>query len=115
MTDVEKARIPALREEKVPIKEIVRRTGKGKSTIMRLLATACEFPPNVIPQYNKRPGRTRKTPLTDHLLKLAVNRNPRLTAEDLKKLYSKLLFAPSNTAVNITLSHQVSWQHTNHY
>ncbi|XP_037794514.1 uncharacterized protein LOC119589928 isoform X1 [Penaeus monodon] len=29
MTDVEKARIPALREEKVPIKEIVRRTGKG--------------------------------------------------------------------------------------
>lgn len=58
---------------------------RRKSTILHLHADLWEFPYNALPQYKKRPGRSRKmTLLTDRLLKLASNRNLRLTAKDLK-------------------------------
>ncbi|XP_037794515.1 uncharacterized protein LOC119589928 isoform X2 [Penaeus monodon] len=79
MTDVEKARIPALREEKVPIKEIVRRTGKGnqkdgKSSVQKRVRIpsaevrtrgACHMP-QVLQRYAGRqrcryPGCTQRT------------------------------------------------------
>lgn len=58
---------------------------RRKSTILHLHADLWEFPYNALPQYKKRPGRSRKmTLLTDRLLKLASNRNLRLTAKDFK-------------------------------
>ena len=92
LSDVEKSRILTLREENVTIAEIVRRTGRSRSAIMRLLAAARSLPPGTIPTTKKRPGRKRKTSqLTDRLLKLAVTRNPRLTARELKLMYPMLL------------------------
>lgn len=58
--------------------------GWSKSTIIRLLAVTCKLLPTAIPQYKKHLGWKRETSqLTDWL--------PRLTAKDLKKLYSQLL------------------------
>lgn len=75
-------------KEKVSIKE----TGRGKSTIMRLFTAARELPPIATPQHEEHPGRSRKTtPHPNYLLKLTVNRNPWLTAEDLKEVYPILL------------------------
>ncbi|KAG0713246.1 Regulator of G-protein signaling 12 [Chionoecetes opilio] len=92
LSDVEKARILALREENVPVSAIMRRTGRGRSTIQRLCKEARDLPPTVVPQYKKLPRLKRKTSqLTDKLLKLAVTRNPRFTAKELKSMYSELL------------------------
>ena len=44
-----KARILAWNTENVSAKEIARRTGRGESTIQRLVASANGLPPNVVP------------------------------------------------------------------
>ncbi|KAK3859980.1 hypothetical protein Pcinc_033936 [Petrolisthes cinctipes] len=88
LSDVEKARTLALREEKVTVNQIVKRTGRSKATIMRLLAAARHLSPTTIPWHKPCCRGPRKTTqLTDCLLKLAVTRNPRLTAKELKKMY----------------------------
>lgn len=92
LTDAEKGRILGLREEKVPIKEICKRTRRAKSTIMSLLAKARTLPPNEIPAHKPRLGVKRKTSkTTDRLLKNAVMKNPRITARQLKEMYPDLL------------------------
>lgn len=92
LTQEEKARILAWRQEKVKIKEIVRRSGRAKSTVMALLAAASGLPPDVCPQYKPIPGRPRKTTKgTDNLLRREVLKNPRLTASQLKESHPKLL------------------------
>lgn len=91
-TNQEKARILALHEEKVSIVEICRRTGRSKSTILRLISAARNLSPGEIPVHKPLPGQPRKTSkATDHLLKRAVLKNPRITAVELKSMYPSLL------------------------
>lgn len=52
LTQEEKARILAWRQEKVKIKEIVRRSGRAKSTVMALLAAAGGLPQTFVPSTN---------------------------------------------------------------
>lgn len=88
----ENARILAWRQEKVPIKEICRRTGQAKSTVMLLLAAARDLPPNVVPPRKPYPGCPRKTSkATDHLLVRELHKNPCLTASQLKTSHPTLL------------------------
>lgn len=57
----EKARILAWRQENVPIKVISERSGRAKSTIMKLLASGKGLPSNAIPNHKYGGGRRRKT------------------------------------------------------
>ena len=62
----EKARILAWRQEKVSIKEICARSGRAKSTVMKLLASAKDFLPMKSPSTDlevdkKRRYQTRRT------------------------------------------------------
>ena len=47
LTDQEKARILAYHEENVSVKEICRRTGKGKTAVYSLISRAKCLPPRV--------------------------------------------------------------------
>ncbi|KAG0710343.1 Transposable element Tcb1 transposase [Chionoecetes opilio] len=108
LSDVEKARILAYHEENVSVSEIMRRTGRGRSTIQRLCKEARDLPPTVVPQYKKRPGRKKKTSqLTDKLLKLAVTWNPRLTPKELKSMYPELLKDVTIRKVQHRLKHHL--------
>ena len=82
----EKARIMALKEENVPIKEICARVGRSKATVMRILAASKGLPQNIVPPPKPRSGRPRKTTKkTDALLRRAVLGNPFITSTELKK------------------------------
>ena len=59
-SDEEKTRIFAWRQEKMPIKVICEQIGRGKGTIMRLLAAARELPNNTVPKDKFGGGRRRK-------------------------------------------------------
>ena len=73
--DEEKARILAWRQENVPIMVICERSGRGKATIMRLLAVAKYFPNNTVPKHKFGGGRKKKTsPHTDTIIKLNYRR-----------------------------------------
>jgi len=92
LTDQEKARILAFHEENVPVKEICRRTGKGKTAVYSLISRAKNLPPNEVPPRQSVPGRPRKTsPTTDKLIKRAVLKNPKITARQLKLAYPSIL------------------------
>ena len=69
-SDEEKACILVWRQEKMPIKVICEWSGRGKATIMRLLAAAKQFPNNTVPKCKFGGGRRRKTSrLTDTIMK----------------------------------------------
>ncbi|KAK3883279.1 hypothetical protein Pcinc_012408 [Petrolisthes cinctipes] len=88
----ERARILALRIENVPIKEICSRTGRHKTTVMRILAAARRLPPSQVPIPKPRPGRRKKTTKEiDCLLKMEVVNNPFISANELKKMYPREL------------------------
>ena len=88
----EKARNLAWKYENVPTKEIARRTGRGESTIRRLISTARGLPSNVVPPRKPASGRPRKTSaVTDALLRREVLKNPKITAGELKKIHPQLL------------------------
>ena len=100
----EKARILAWRQEKVSIKEICARSRRAKSTVMKLLASAIGHPPNKVPKHRFGGGRKKKTSnATDTLIKREVQKNPRLTALELKNLHPELL---ENVAVR-TIQHRL--------
>ena len=100
----EKARILAWRQEKVPIKEICARSGRAKSTIMKLLASSKGLPVNTVPKHKFGGGRRKKTSnTTDKLIKREVEKNPRLTALELKNMHPKLM---ENVAVR-TIQHRL--------
>lgn len=104
LSDVEKARILALREEGVPTNEIVRRTGRGEATIRRIAAAARGLPPNQIPKRKPGSGAPRKTSKgTDVLMRREVLKNPFFTANDLKRDHPQLL---ANVSVR-TLQHRL--------
>lgn len=104
LSQEEKARILAWRQENVPIKEIVRRSGRSKSAIMSLLRAARGLPPDVCPDHKPIPGRPRKTTkATDNLLRREVKKNPRITGAQLKENHPKLL---ENVAVR-TVMHRL--------
>ena len=91
-SDEEKARILAWRQENVPIKVICKRSGRGKATIMRILAAAKELPCNKVPKHKFGGGRRRKTSkFTDAIMKRELQKNPRLTALELQTLHPNLL------------------------
>ena len=88
----EKARILAWRQEKVSIKEICARSRRAKSTVMKLLASAKGLPPNKVPKHRFGGGQKKKTSnATDTLIKREVQKNPRLTALELKNLHPEVL------------------------
>ena len=60
-SDEEKACFLAWKQEKMPIKIIYEQSGKGKATIMRLLAVAKELPNNIVSKHKFGGGRRRKT------------------------------------------------------
>ena len=71
----EKARILAWRQEKVSIKEICVCSGRAKSTVMKLLASAKGLPPNKVPKHSFGGGRNKKTSnATDALIKREVQK-----------------------------------------
>ena len=87
-SDEEKAHILTWKQEKMPIKVICEQRGRGKATIMRLLAAAKELPNNTVPKHKFFGGRRRKTcRLTDTIMKRELQKNPRLTALELQNLY----------------------------
>ena len=88
----EKARILAWRQENLPMKIICERSGRGKATIMRLLAAAEDLPNNTVPKHKFGAGRKKKTaPHTDTIIKRELQKNPRLTALELQNLHSELV------------------------
>ncbi|KAG0711799.1 hypothetical protein GWK47_019840 [Chionoecetes opilio] len=96
---------------KSAVSELMRRTGRGRSTILRLCKEARDLSPTVVPQYKKRPGRKRKTSqLTDKLLKRVVTRNPRLTAKELNSMYPELLKYVAIRKVQHCLKHHLDLQ-----
>ena len=91
-SDEENARILAWRQEEMPIKVICERSGRGKATIMRLLAVAKELPNNTVPKHKFGGGKRRKTSrLTDTIMKGELQMNLRLTALEQQNLHSELL------------------------
>ena len=91
-SDEEKARILAWRQENVPIKVICEWSGRGKPTIMSLLAAAKDLPNNTVPKHKFGGGRKKKTsPNTDTIIKQELQKNPCLTALELQNLHPELL------------------------
>ena len=71
---------------------------------MKLLASAKGLPPNKVPKHRFGGGRKKKTSnATDTLIKREVQKNPRLTALELKNLHPELL---KNVAVR-TIQHRL--------
>ncbi|KAG7159582.1 hypothetical protein Hamer_G004234 [Homarus americanus] len=92
LTREEKVRILTLIEEKVPVNEIVRRTGRNKATIHRLKAVARDLPPASVPPAKPRSGRLRKTSkTTDALLRREVLKTPHITAAELQRNHPDVL------------------------
>ena len=92
MSEAEKGKVLAWRQENVPMSEIARRLGRGIATIKRLCARARGMPPSHIPQRKPQSGRPRKTfRKTNALLRREVSRNPSLTAGALKRAHPTLL------------------------
>ena len=88
----EKAKDLARRQEKVSLKEMCARSGRAKSTVMKLLASAVRLPPNKVPKHRFGGGRKKKTSnATDTLIKREVQKNPQLTALELKNLHPEPL------------------------
>ena len=88
----EKARILAWKYENVSTKEIVKRTGRGESTIRRLVASARGLPLNVVPPRKSASWRPRKSSsITDTLLRREILKNPKTTAGEVKKIHPQLL------------------------
>ena len=90
-SDEEKSRIFAWRQEHVPIKVICERSGRGKATIMRLLAAAKDLPNNTVPKHKFGGGRKKTSPHSDTIVKREQQKNPRLTALELQNLHPELL------------------------
>ncbi|KAG7177285.1 hypothetical protein Hamer_G000577 [Homarus americanus] len=86
LTREEKVRILTLIEEKVPVNEIVRHTGRNKATIHRLKAVARDLPPASVPPAKPRSGCPHKTSkTTDALLQREVLKTPHITAAELQR------------------------------
>ena len=84
--------IVAWKQENVPIKVICERSGRGKATIMRILAATKELPRNTVTKHKFVGGRRRKTSrFTDTIMKREIQKNPRLTALDLQTLHPNFL------------------------
>ena len=80
-TGEEKARIIAWMQENIPIKTICKRTGRAKSTIMKVLSWASGLAYNVVPVHNYVGGRQKKNlNATNCLLKSELKKDPQLTA-----------------------------------
>ena len=90
-SDEEKVRIVAWKQENVPIKVLCERSGRGKATIMRILAATKELLRNTVPKH-KFVGERRKTSrFTDTIMKQELQKNPRLTVLDLHTLHPNFL------------------------
>ena len=91
MSKVQKARTLALREEKVPIKDICFRIKRSKPTIMRLLSQAKEHPAGHIPCHKPIKRRPRKTSRkSDKLLKREVEKDSMISSTQLRRIHPNL-------------------------
>ena len=91
-SDEEKARILAWRQENVPIKVICEHSGRGKATVMRILAAAKKLTYITVPKHKFGGGRRRKTSkFTDAVMKRELQKNSCLTALELQTLHPNLL------------------------
>lgn len=107
----EKARILALREEKVTIKEISTRTGRSQASIKRLISASRNLPVGEIPKHKPITGRPRKTgKKTDDLIRREVMQNPSISSTEIKKRHSKLLENVSVRTVRHRLLHDLKLQ-----
>lgn len=87
----ERARIIALREEGVQIKEIAARVGHHRATVSRILAASRTID-NHVPLPKPRLGKKKKTSdRTDALIKRCVMINPFISSVEIKKDYPELL------------------------
>lgn len=59
LSDAGKTRILALKEEKVPMKNIVRWIGGGVATVRRVVTTARGLTPHLVPQYKSGFGKIK--------------------------------------------------------
>ena len=77
ISDDEKAYILAWRQEKMLIKVICKQSGRGKATIMRLLAAAKELPNNTVLKHKFGGVKRRKTSqLTNTIMKRELQKKP---------------------------------------
>ena len=87
-SDVEKAKIIAWRGEGVKVKDIITRSGRSRRTIERILRSAKDLPPNILPLHKRPTGRKRVTSRkTDKFLKLVFIRQPFMTVTEVKLLH----------------------------
>ena len=92
LNNEERARILALREGGMLIKDIVTATGRSKSCIMTLLRLARHLEPGQLPPIKRRPGRRPVVSMrTWKLVKLDLLRNPFMTAFEAKENHPILL------------------------
>src|SRR5215469_10985849 len=109
LTDTEKARILTMREDHVTVKDICSRTGRSKSTVLRLLSASKKLPPNTIPKHKTRSGCKKKAiSATDRFLKKSVIFNPFITARQLKSMYPDLLRNVSDRTVRHRLQNDLN-------
>ena len=83
LSEVEKAKIIAWRQDNLSMQEIANRLGRGFSTIKRFLRSTHDM--GFIPQRKPHLGQARETSATtDNLLRREVMKEPKLTADDLQ-------------------------------
>ena len=67
-------------------------SGRGKATVMRILAAAKELPRNTVPNHKFGGGKRRKTSrFTDAIMEQELQKNSRLMALELQTLHPNLL------------------------
>ena len=102
-SDEGKALILVWRQENVPMKVICERSGRGKATIMRVLAAAKELPRSAVPKHKFGGRRRRKTSRFTDIIMKQLQKNPCLTALDLQTLHPNLL----KNAIIHTVQHRL--------
>ena len=74
------------------MKVICEQSGRGKATIMWLLAAAKDLSNNTVPKHKFGGGRKKKIyPHTDTIIKRELQKNPRLIALKVQNLHQELL------------------------
>ena len=96
LTTEERARILALNEGGMAIRDIMTCTGRSRSCISVLIRLARELPAGELPVYRRRPGKRQVIAMrTWKLVRLDLYRNPFLTAFEIKERHPVLLFGVS--------------------
>ncbi|KAK4313082.1 hypothetical protein Pmani_015551 [Petrolisthes manimaculis] len=105
----ERTRVVALREEGGEINVIAARVGRGRATVIRILAASRRLGDNQVPTPKVRLGGKKKTSnRTDTLIRRSVIKNPFVTSIEIKKEYPELLRDVSERTVRYRLHHDLN-------